>query len=84
MVGDHQRGGAALHSAARVLHVEHAFEDQLAGPEAPDPVHVPPIQRRIELTGDPLRQFVDIFHPGDVAGEVAEILSLAAQHADRP
>src|SRR5829696_2112463 len=51
MVGDYQGRGAAPGRQPRVFHVEHAFEDQLAGPDAADPLNIVPVQRGIELAG---------------------------------
>jgi hypothetical protein len=45
MVGDHDRLRAGLGGELGVLDVEDALEDQLARPDAADPVDVFPVQR---------------------------------------
>ena len=84
VIGDDERRGAGLGGDARILDVEDALEDELARPQALDPFDVLPVQRRIELAGDPLRQRIDVLHAADVAGEVAEGLALAAQRRSAP
>ncbi len=84
VVGDHDRARAGLGREPRVLDIEHALEDELARPQAPDPLDVLPGERRIELRRDPRRQRLHIGAAADVAGEIAEGLALAAQHAERP
>ena len=44
MVGDHQRLRAGLGGFLGILDIENPFEDQLAGPEAADPLDVFPVQ----------------------------------------
>ena len=68
----------------RVLGVEDALQDQLAAPELLHPLDVLPGERRVELPGDPLRQRGEAVRVRDAALEVAERLSLAAQHVQRP
>src|SRR5262249_7380623 len=79
VIGAHERAGAGLGGRARILDVEDALENELARPQAADPLDVLPTQRRIELAGGPLRQRRDIFHAAHMAGDVAEGFSLAAQ-----
>ena len=49
-----------------------------------DPLDVLPVQRRIELVVGPLRERCDVLHALHVAGEIAEGLAPAHQHAERP
>src|SRR5262249_58941935 len=69
VIGDHERACAHLGGGPGVFDVEDALEDELARPEAADPLDVLPAQCRIELPGGPLRQRIDVFHPAHVAGE---------------
>ena len=64
--------------------IEDAFQDQLARPDALDPLDVLPVQRRIELVLDPDAERIDVVHALHVAGEIAEGLALAPQHAPGP
>src|SRR6516225_6999629 len=50
VIGDHERAGAHLGGGPGILDVEDALEDELARPEAADPLDVLPTQCRIELT----------------------------------
>src|SRR5262249_13579312 len=84
VVRHHQRGCASLGGEPGILDVKDALEDQLAGPEAPDPIDIFPVERRIELPGNPARERIDVLHALHVAGDVAEGLALAAQGAERP
>ena len=62
MVGDHQRLRAGLGGYLGVLDVENALEDQLARPDAADPVDILPVQRGVELRSGPFRQ-LDVSAP---------------------
>ena len=84
MVRHHDGVGAELDRGPGVLGVEDAFQDQLAGPDLLDPLHVLPAQRRIELVADPLGELVDVIHALHVTGEIAERLALSFQDAPRP
>ena len=84
VIGDDERGCAGLGRGPGILDVENALEDELARPQAPDPIDVLPVQRRIELAGGPLRERVHVLHAPHVAGEIAEGLALALEDRKRP
>ena len=84
MVGDHQRLRTGLRRLLRIFDVENAFEDQLAGPDAADPVDVFPVQRGIELRRDPRAQRGNVIGALEMANEIAEGAALAAQDACDP
>ena len=84
MVGDHQRLRAGLGRFLGVLDIEDALEDQLARPDAADPVDILPVQRGVELRRGPVRQRGDVVGDLDVADDVAESAALSAQHAGHP
>src|SRR5438046_344775 len=84
MVGDDDRLRAGLDREFSVLDVEDALEDQLARPDAADPVDVLPVQRGVGLRGGPFGQPVQILGAFDVADDVAEAAALAAQHPGDP
>ena len=80
----HERRRAGLGRFARIFDVENAFENELAGPEARDPLDVLPIQGRVELAVGPARQRRNVLHAANVAGEIAERAPLAARDAEKP
>jgi hypothetical protein len=84
VVADDQRVGAGLHRQLRVLDVLDALQDQLAAPALLDPLHVAPVELRVELLGRPLREAAHVAHALDVADDVAELAPLRAQHAQAP
>src|SRR4029077_6633077 len=63
---------------------ENALEDELAWPEARDPLDVLPGQARAPLRAWPFRPGSDILDAADMAGEVAEGPAPAARDAQRP
>ena len=75
---------AGFYRELGVLDVEDALEDQLARPDAADPVDVLPVQRGVELRGRPFREFGEVLGAFDVTDDVAEAAALAAQHAGDP
>src|SRR5712671_4978956 len=72
MVGDHQCARAGLGRDPRVVDIEHALENELAGPQAPDPLDVLPRQRRVELGRDPGGERFHIGAAARIAREIAE------------
>ncbi len=72
------------HRQLGVLHVLDALEDQLAAPALLDPLHVVPVQRRVELLARPLRQRTHVVDALHMAHDVAEAAALGAQHAQAP
>ena len=84
MVGHHQRLRAGLGGFLGVLDVENALQDQLARPDAADPLDVLPVQRGVELRRDPGSERGDVVGALEMTGEIAEGAALAAQHAGDP
>ena len=84
MVGDHQRLRAGLRRLIGVLDVENALQDQLARPDAADPLDILPVQRGVELRRDPGPERGDVVGALEVTDEIAEGAALAAQHAGHP
>ena len=84
MVGDDQRIGARPHRQLGVAHILNAFEDELAAPAVFDPLHIAPVERRVELFGRPFAERAHVAHAAHMADDVAKLASGRAQHAQRP
>ena len=84
MIGDDDRRGAGLGGDLRIVDVENALDDQLARPDAADPLDVLPAEGVVELGGRPFGQRPDVLHALHMAGEIAEGPALARQDAVDP
>ena len=81
VIRDHERGSAKSAHDPGILDVKDALDDQLAGPDAADPLHILPVQGLVELGLDPLRQRRDPLNALDPARQVAEGPAPGGEHA---
>jgi hypothetical protein len=84
MIRYHDGIGPGGEPQAGVFGVEHSLENEFAGPAAPDPLHIAPIGRRIELRGGPLRKSANCAGAADASRQIAESAPFAEQHLERP
>ncbi len=80
MVAHDQRVGTGLDRQPRIGFVLYAFEDELAAPALFHPLHIGPVQGRVELLRGPGAELRHIAHALDVADDVAKLAPFGARH----
>src|SRR5438067_7372888 len=83
MIGTEYCIGTGSDGHPRIVRIENALHDQLAGPECAHPFESPEIERGIELTLHQLGHFADVsrLHLSRI---IAEAPALGMQHRECP
>ena len=84
MVRHNQCIGTGADRKACVFSILDSLEYQLTAPALLDPCHVVPVQRRVQLAGDPLRNRSHVLDARYMADDVAKAAPGGAQHAHAP